>query len=184
MIFVFSAPSGSGKSTLINFLMNEVDGLRFSVSATSRAPRGTERDGVEYHFLSPDAFRALIQQDAFIEYEEVYAGTFYGTLKSEVDNALKRGENLVLDIDVKGALNVKRLYGEQAFLIFIQPPSIDVLRQRLENRHTDSAEKINQRVEKAAYELTFAPQFDAVVINDDLQTAKKEILALVKQHLA
>lgn len=182
MIFVFSAPSGSGKSTLINHLMSRISGLSFSVSATSRAPRGEERDGVEYHFLSQSEFEQKIKEDAFIEYEEVYAGTYYGTLRSEIDSRLQRGEDIVLDIDVKGGLNVKRIYGEQALLIFVQPPSIEELRRRLEARQTDSAAKIEQRVAKAAYELEFAPQFDAVIINDDLERAKREVVDFVARH--
>ncbi len=181
MLFVFSAPSGSGKSTLINHLMSQVKGLNFSVSATSRAPRGQEKDGVEYHFLSEAEFRQKIAEDAFVEYEEVYAGTFYGTLKSEIDQRLERGENVVLDVDVKGGLSVKRIYGSKALLIFIQPPSIEELRRRLEKRGTDSPEKIEQRVDKAAYELTFAPQFDVVITNDDLDTAKKKVVEAVEK---
>ena len=182
MLFVFSAPSGSGKSTLINHLMSQVEGLTFSVSATSRAPRGEEKDGVEYHFLSEEEFRRKIAEDAFVEYEEVYAGTFYGTLKSEIDGRLAKGENVVLDVDVKGGLSVKRIYGDKALLIFIQPPSIEELRRRLEKRGTDSPEKIQQRIDKAAYELTFAPQFDIVITNDDLETAKKEVVDTVKKE--
>ena len=181
MLFVFSAPSGSGKSTLINHLMSQVKGLNFSVSATSRPPRGQEKDGVEYHFLSEAEFRQKIAEDAFIEYEEVYAGTFYGTLKSEIDQRLERGENVVLDVDVKGGLSVKRIYGSKALLIFIQPPSIEELRRRLEKRGTDSPEKIEQRISKAAYELTFAPQFDVVITNDDLDTAKKKVVEAVEK---
>ncbi|MBR1917650.1 MAG: guanylate kinase [Bacteroidaceae bacterium] len=183
MLFVFSAPSGSGKSTLINYLMNNVDGLNFSVSATSRAPRGQERDGVEYHFLSEAEFRKKIEEDAFVEYEEVYAGTFYGTLKSELDNRLAKGEHVVLDVDVKGGLSVKRIYGDKALLIFIQPPSIEELRRRLEKRGTDSPEKIEQRLNKAAYELSFAPQFDVVITNDDLATAQREVVERVLEFL-
>ncbi len=183
MLLVFSAPSGSGKSTLINHLMNQVKGLSFSVSATSRPPRGQEKDGVEYHFLSEAEFRQKIAEDAFVEYEEVYAGTFYGTLKSEIDQRLERGENVVLDIDVKGGLSVKRIYGDKALLIFIQPPSIEELRRRLEKRGTDSPEKIQQRVDKAAYELTFAPQFDVVITNDDLDTAKREVVETVSKRV-
>ena len=181
MLFVFSAPSGSGKSTLINHLMSQVKGLNFSVSATSRPPRGQEKDGVEYHFLSEAEFRQKIAEDAFVEYEEVYAGTFYGTLKSEIDQRLERGENVVLDVDVKGGLSVKRIYGSKALLIFIQPPSIEELRRRLEKRGTDSPEKIEQRISKAAYELTFAPQFDIVITNDDLDTAKKKVVEAVEK---
>lgn len=183
MLFVFSAPSGSGKTTLINHLMSQVQGLTFSVSATSRPPRGEERDGVEYHFMSEEEFRQKIAEDAFVEYEEVYAGTFYGTLKSEIDGRLKKGENVVLDVDVKGGLSVKRIYGKKALLIFIQPPSIEELRRRLELRGTDSPEKIQQRVDKAAYELTFAPQFDVVITNDDLDTAEKEVVKVVSERV-
>lgn len=183
MLFVFSAPSGSGKTTLINHLMSQVQGLTFSVSATSRPPRGEERDGVEYHFMSEEEFRRKIEEDAFVEYEEVYAGTFYGTLKSEIDGRLKKGENVVLDVDVKGGLSVKRIYGDKALLIFIQPPSIEELRRRLELRGTDSPEKIQQRVDKAAYELTFASQFDVVITNDDLDTAEKEVVKVVSERV-
>ena len=183
MLFVFSAPSGSGKTTLINHLMSQVQGLTFSVSATSRPPRGEERDGVEYHFLSEEEFRRKIEEDAFVEYEEVYAGTFYGTLKSEIDGRLAKGENVVLDVDVKGGLSVKRIYGDKALLIFIQPPSIEELRRRLEKRGTDTPEKIQQRVDKAAYELTFAPQFDVVITNDDLETAEKEVVKVVSERV-
>lgn len=183
MLFVFSAPSGSGKSTLINHLISQMPGLTFSISATSRPPRGEERDGVEYHFLSEEEFRRKIAEDAFVEYEEVYAGTFYGTLKSEIDGRLAKGEDVVLDVDVKGGLSVKRIYGDQALLIFIQPPSIEELRRRLEKRGTDSAEKIQQRIDKAAYELTFAPQFDIVITNDDLDTAKREVVETVSSKV-
>ena len=184
MLFVFSAPSGSGKSTLINYLMTQVEDLHFSVSATSRPPRGQERDGVEYHFLSEADFRRKIEEGAFVEYEEVYAGTFYGTLRSELDNRLARGEHVVLDVDVKGGLSVKRIYGDKALLIFIQPPSIEELRRRLEKRGTDSPEKIQQRVDKAAYELTFAPQFDVVITNDKLEDAKQEVVKTVMNNLS
>ena len=183
MLFVFSAPSGSGKSTLINYLMTQVEDLHFSVSATSRPPRGQERDGVEYHFLSEADFRRKIEEGAFVEYEEVYAGTFYGTLRSELDNRLARGEHVVLDVDVKGGLSVKRIYGDKALLIFIQPPSIEELRRRLEKRGTDTPEKIQQRVDKAAYELTFAPQFDVVITNDKLEDAKQEVVKTVMNNL-
>lgn len=183
MIIVFSAPSGSGKSTLINHLMQEVDNLHFSISATSRAPRGNEQNGVEYYFLSLDEFRQKIAEGAFIEYEEVYADKYYGTLKAEVDRRQNKGENVVLDIDVKGAVNVKRLYGERALLVFIQPPSINELRHRLEDRNTDSPKVIQQRIDKAAYELTFANQFDVIIVNDDLETAKTEVVKVINERL-
>lgn len=183
-IIVFSAPSGSGKSTLVAALMEKIDNLHFSVSATSRAPRGLEENGREYFFLSPEEFRKRIQTGDFIEYEEVYHDKFYGTLKSEVENQMQKGENVVLDIDVKGAVNVKKLYGAKALLVFIQPPSIDVLRQRLIKRATDAPEVIEDRINKAAFELTFAPKFDAVITNDELEAAKEATFEAVSSFLA
>lgn len=183
MIIVFSAPSGSGKSTLINYLFTQVNNLHFSISATSRAPRGTEQNGVEYYFLTPEEFREKIAQDAFIEYEEVYTDKYYGTLKAEVDRRLEAGQHVIMDIDVKGAINVKRIYGDKALLVFIQPPSIEELRKRLEGRNTDTPEVIQQRLDKAAYELTFAPQFDTTIINDDLETAKLDVVSTIKKAL-
>lgn len=182
-LLVFSAPSGSGKTTLIQFLMKQEKNLHFSVSATSRSPRGQEQDGKDYFFLSPEDFRRKIREDAFLEYEEVYHDKFYGTLKSEVERQLQAGENVVLDIDVKGAVNVKKLYGDRALLVFIKPPSVDVLRKRLERRGTDSEETIKDRVEKARYELSFASHFDFVVTNDVLETAEEEILKIVRDFL-
>jgi len=182
-IIVFSAPSGSGKSTLIQFLMNHVENLHFSVSATSRNPRGEEQNGKDYFFLSPDAFRQKIQENAFLEYEEVYHDKFYGTLKSEVERQLQVGENVVLDIDVKGAINVKKIYGNRALLIFVQPPSIEILRERLEHRATDAEEVINDRIHKARFELSFANQFDHIIINDTLEKAEEETLHTVKNFL-
>ncbi len=184
MLLVFSAPSGSGKSTLINFLMQQGLNLKFSVSATSRAPRGSEKDGVEYFFLSPEEFRKKISENAFVEYEEVYKDTFYGTLKSEIDRMLNNKENVVLDIDVKGALNIKKQYGDKAFLVFIQPPSVEELRKRLLGRNTDSAEVIEQRLQKASYELSFADSFDTTIVNGDLHLAEEQLLHAVKDRLA
>lgn len=184
MILVFSAPSGSGKSTLINYLMTQINNLHFSISATSRQPRGTEQDGVEYYFLTPEQFRQKIAEEAFVEYEEVYTDKYYGTLKSEVDRRLDEGQNVVMDIDVKGAVNVKRLYGDKALLIFVQPPSLEELRKRLVGRNTDAPEVIQQRLDKAEYELTFAPQFDVVIVNDDLQKAKADILDVVRKAIS
>ena len=185
-LIIFSAPSGSGKSTIVNWLMQEHPELKlyFSVSCTSRPPRGDERHGVEYFFVSPDKFRDLISQNAFLEYEQVYEGRYYGTLTRQVELQRQNGQNVVFDIDVKGGINVKRHYGEQALSIFIQPPSIDELRRRLTLRATDSQEQIATRIDKAAYELTFAPEFDHVVVNDDLEKAKAEVLQLVKSFLA
>lgn len=183
-LLIFSAPSGSGKSTIINWLMQHPDlHLAFSISCTSRAPRGTEQNGVEYFFLTPEEFRERIANNEFLEYEEVYKDRFYGTLKQQVENQLQKGENVVLDLDVKGGCNIKRFYGDRALSIFIQPPSIDALRQRLVGRATDAPEVIEDRLARASYELTFAPQFDRVVVNDDLDKAKAETLAIVREFL-
>ena len=186
-LIIFAAPSGSGKSTIINSIM--ADGgaeelnLHFSISATSRAPRGEEKNGVEYFFLTPDEFRQKIANDEFIEYEEVYVDKYYGTLKSQVDKQLADGENVVFDVDVNGAMNIKKLYGKRALSIFIQPPGIEELRRRLENRATDAPEVIEQRIERAKYELTQAEHFDEVVINDNLEIAQVEVRALVEEFL-
>lgn len=182
-VIIFSAPSGSGKSTIINYLMAQGLNLHFSVSATSRAPRGAEQDGVEYFFLSPEAFLQRIEAGDFLEYNEVYAGRFYGTLKSEVDRLLSEGQNVVCDVDVEGAENIKKVYGSRALSLFIQPPSIEVLRARLEGRGTDTPEVINDRIARAEYELTFAEKFDTVVVNDDLTTAQAEALEKVRTFL-
>ena len=179
-LLIFSAPSGSGKSTIINWLMQHPDlHLAFSISCTSRAPRGTEQNGVEYFFLTPEEFRERIANNEFLEYEEVYKNRFYGTLKQQVENQLQKGENVVFDLDVKGGCNIKRFYGDRALSIFIQPPSIDALRQRLVGRATDAPEVIEDRLARASYELTFAPRFDHVVVNDDLERAKEEVYRLV-----
>lgn len=183
-LLIFSAPSGSGKSTIINWLMQHEElHLAFSISCTSRAPRGTEQNGVEYFFLSAEEFRQRIANDEFLEYEEVYKDRFYGTLKQQVENQLAKGENVVFDLDVKGGCNIKQFYGDRALSIFIQPPSIEELRHRLEGRATDTPEVINDRIARAAYELTFAPKFDRIVENDDLEKAKEETLAIVKEFL-
>lgn len=184
-LIIFSAPSGSGKSTIIGRLMQHPElRLAFSVSCTSRAPRGTERDGVEYFFLSPEEFRQRIAADEFLEYEEVYKDRFYGTLKSQVETQSARGENVVFDVDVKGGCRIKEYYGDRALSVFIQPPSVDELRRRLEGRGTDAPEVIEDRLARAAYELTFAPRFDKVVINDDLDKATDEALAAVSEFLS
>ena len=183
-LIIFSAPSGSGKSTIINKLMSEY-GLRgrFSISATSRKPRGSERDGVEYYFLSEEDFRKRIGEGDFLEYEEVYPGCFYGTLRSEVDRTLARGENVILDIDVQGGLNVKKIYGDRALTLFIQPPSIERLRERLERRGTDAPEVIERRLAKAETELSFAPKYDAIVVNDNLEEACQAAARVVEDFL-
>lgn len=180
-LIIVSAPSGSGKSTIVNWLMGEHPELQlvFSVSCTSRPPRGQEQDGVEYYFLSPEEFRRKIDNGEFLEYEEVYHDRFYGTLKEQVEEKRKRGKNVVFDVDVKGGINIKKHYGKRALSIFIQPPSIDELRRRLEKRGTDTPEAIAERIAKAEYEMSFAPQFDRILINDDLETALKEALEVV-----
>ena len=157
--------------------------MHFSISATSRAPRGTEQNGVEYFFLTPEEFRTKIDNDEFLEYEEVYANRFYGTLKAQVEKQLEEGQNVVFDVDVKGGVNIKKFYGERALSVFIQPPSVDELRRRLEGRATDAPEVINDRIARAEYELSFAPQFDTIVVNDDLETAKAEALQKIKDFL-
>ena len=183
-LIIFSAPSGSGKSTIINYLMQQGLGLTFSISATSRAPRGTEQHGVEYFFLSPEEFRQRIANNEFLEYEEVYPDRFYGTLKEQVERQLEAGQHVVFDVDVVGGCNIKEYYGHRALSIFIQPPSIEELRRRLEGRGTDTPEVIKQRIDKAEYELSFSPKFDKIVINDHLETAQAETLTLIKHFLS
>ena len=180
-LIIFSAPSGSGKSTLINYLMQQGLPLSFSVSATSRAPRGSEQHGVEYYFLTEEEFRTRIAADEFLEYEEVYPGKFYGTLKSEVERLRNAGRHVMFDVDVVGGVNIKRFYGDEAMSVFIQPPSVEVLRERLIGRATDAPEVIATRVAKAEQELTYAPQFDYVIVNDVLEEAQRDVLALVKE---
>lgn len=183
-LIIFSAPSGTGKSTIINWLMAHKElHLAFSISCTSRAPRGTERNGVEYFFLTPDEFRQRIANGEFLEYEEVYKDRFYGTLKSQVDSQLAKGENVVFDVDVKGGCNIKKHYGSEAMSVFIQPPSVDELRKRLEGRGTDAPEVIEQRLERAEFELGFAKEFDRIVVNDDLAKAQSEVYDLVASFL-
>ena len=183
-LIIFSAPSGSGKSTLVSHLLSQPDAnYAFSVSCTSRAPRGSEQHGKDYYFLSPEEFRQRIANDEFLEYEEVYEDKFYGTLKSEVERLSNAGYTVLFDVDVKGGVNIKKFYGERALSIFVQPPSIEELSRRLHGRGTDTEEVIQTRLAKAEYELTFAPQFDRIIVNDDLETAKAEVLAVVKEFL-
>lgn len=184
-MLIVSAPSGSGKSTIVNWLMKEHPELHlyFSISCTSRAPRGTEQNGVEYFFLTPEEFRAKIANEEFLEYEEVYQDRFYGTLKAQVERQRLAGQNVVFDVDVKGGLNIKRYYGDEALSLFIQPPSVEELRRRLTGRGTDTSEAIEERLAKAEYELTFASQFDCVVVNDDLEAAKQEALQIINDFL-
>lgn len=183
-VIILSAPSGSGKSTIISQIMKDKSlRLEFSISATNRSPRGGETDGVSYHFISTEAFRKAIADDALIEYEEVYPGRYYGTLKSEVDRIQGNGNNIVLDIDVKGAVNVMKQFKGNVLSLFIQPPSLQALRERLTGRGTESEEAIEQRLGKAEYELSFASEFDHVVINDDLATAVSEVHKLISDFV-
>ena len=183
-VVIFSAPSGAGKSTIVNHLLQLHPELEFSISATSRAPRGSERHGVEYYFFSADEFRQMIAEDKFVEHEEVYPGSFYGTLRSEVERIWAKGHVIIFDIDVQGGVNLKRIFGEQAFSVFIQAPSVNVLRERLIGRGTDSQEDIEKRVAKAASEMEFAAgKFDYVLVNDDLQTAKAEAEKVIGDFL-
>lgn len=182
-LLIFSAPSGSGKSTIINYLMEQGLNLHFSVSATSRPPRGQEQNGVEYFFLTPEEFKQHIAANDFLEYEEVYKDRFYGTLKSQVDKQLANGENVVCDVDVLGGQNIKKHYGDKALSIFIQPPSIEILRERLIGRATDTPEVINDRIARAEFELSFSDKFDVVIVNDDLATAQTEALKVVTAFL-
>lgn len=183
-VIIFSAPSGSGKSTIIGRLMSHKElNMAFSVSCTSRLPRGTERHGVEYFFLTPDEFRRKIAGGEFLEYEEVYKDRYYGTLKSQVESQLERGDNVVLDVDVKGGCNIKEFYGSRALSIFIQPPSIDELRSRLEGRGTDDPAVIEDRLARASFELDFAPRFDKVIVNDDLDHAVGEALKAIRDFI-
>ena len=188
-VIIFSAPSGAGKSTIVNHLLGLYPELEFSISATSRAPRGNERHGTEYYFFTSDQFRAMIAEDKFVEYEEVYPGSFYGTLKSEVERIWAKGHAIVFDIDVQGGVNLKRIFGDKALSVFIQAPSVEVLRKRLVGRGTDTDEAIESRVAKAASEMEFAKgKFDYVLINDDLQSALSEaedtIARFLNRHTA
>lgn len=183
-VIIFSAPSGAGKSTIVNHLLGLYPELEFSISATSRAPRGQEQHGVEYYFFGADEFRRMIAEDKFVEYEEVYAGSFYGTLRSEVERIWAKGHAIVFDIDVQGGVNLKRIFGDQALSVFIQAPSVEILRERLVGRATDTQEAIERRVAKAASEMEFAAgKFDYVLVNDDLATAKTEAESVIADFL-
>lgn len=180
---IFSAPSGSGKSTIVSHILKLHPELKFSVSAASRAPRGDEKNGVAYWFISADEFRKRIADNEFIEYEEVYPGSFYGTLKSEVERIWDNGDAIIFDVDVKGGVNLKKYFGDRALSVFIQAPSVEVLRQRLVGRATDSPEAIERRVAKAAEEMTYADKFDHIIVNDDLQKAYADAERLVDDFL-
>lgn len=182
-VVIFSAPSGSGKTTIVRALLERYNQFEFSISATSRAPRGAERDGVDYYFLSAEEFAEKVAEEAFVEWEEVYAGTSYGTLKSEVERIWSKGNIILFDVDVMGGINLKRIFQEKACSIFIMPPSIEELRRRLEGRGTDSAETIEKRISKASFELTKSPEFDHTVINDRLEEAIEATCKIIDEFL-
>jgi len=182
-LIIFSAPSGAGKTTIVRHLLEQDLNLEFSISATSRGMRHTETDGKDYYFLTPQEFRSKIDNHEFLEWEEVYAGTFYGTLKSEVERIRSNGQNVIFDVDVVGGCNIKKFYGDDALAVFIQPPSIEELRKRLISRSTDSPEVIEKRVAKAEYELTFASQFDRIIVNEHLETAFDEAEKCIREFI-
>ena len=183
-VLIFSAPSGSGKTTIVKHLLKHFPELEFSISATSRAPRGEEKDGVDYYFMDAAEFMARVEEGEFVEWEEVYKGTCYGTLRAEIDRIWDRGHVVVFDVDVVGALNIKKLFGDQALSVFIMPPSVEALRERLVGRGTDTPEAIERRLAKAEQEIAYAPKFDRVIINDDLETAYAEAVQVVGDFLA
>ncbi len=182
-LIICSAPSGSGKTTLVQYLLRQNLKLFFSISATSRNPRGEEQHGREYYFLTQEDFRKKIEEEAFVEWEEVYEGCFYGTLKSEVQHLLEAGKNVIFDVDVVGGLNLKKYYGKEALAIFIAPPSVEELERRLHRRGTDAEDVIAKRVEKSEYELTFRDKFDVIIVNEDLEEAQKEIVSKVRNFI-
>ncbi len=182
-VIIFSAPSGSGKTTLVKHCLEQFPELAFSISCTTRNPRGTEQNGIDYHFITPDEFRQKISENAFVEFEEVYTDKYYGTLKSEVERIWNEGKTVIFDVDVKGGISLKKYFGEQALSVFIMPPSIEELERRLVSRATDDAETIKTRVEKASEEMTFQDQFDQILVNTDLETAKLTIENIVHQFI-
>ena len=183
-LIIFSAPSGAGKTTIVRHLLDKDLNLEFSISATSRGIRHCETNGKDYYFLTPEEFRSKIDNDEFLEWEEVYSGTFYGTLKSEVERIRKKGKNVIFDVDVVGGCNIKKYYGNEALAVFVQPPSVEELRNRLVSRSTDAPEVIEKRVAKAEYELTFANQFDVIVVNEDLERAFVEAEDCIRKFIA
>lgn len=182
-VFIVSAPSGAGKTTLVSALLERFDCFEFSVSATTRPPRHYEQEGIHYYFIAPDAFREKIATDAFLEWEEVYAGRFYGTLRSEVSRIMQKGKYPIFDVDVEGGVNIKQQYGPQAVSIFIKPPRPEVLKERLIGRKSEKPEEIEKRYQKSLHELTFESKFDYVLVNDDLETAIREICEIVSGEL-
>ena len=182
-LIIFSAPSGSGKTTIVRELLKRFDRFEFSISATSRQPRGQEQDGVDYYFLTNDEFRSRVERNEFVEWEEVYAGTCYGTLKSEMERIWNKGNVIIFDVDVMGGINLKRLFGDDACSIFIMPPSVEELERRLRGRGTDSEEVIQKRIAKAEFEISKAPEFDNVVINDKLEDAVAEVTKIINDFI-
>ncbi len=183
-LIIFSAPSGAGKTTLVRYLMSKMPNLAFSISATSRKARKNEKDGKDYYFISVDEFKKKICEGAFVEWEEVYENQFYGTLIAEVERLRKLGKSIVFDVDVKGGLNIKRLYGDDALAIFVRPPSLDMLEQRLLMRSTEDGESLRKRLERVEEELLYASKFDVVVVNDNLQKAKKEVEKIARDFFS
>ena len=183
-LLIFSAPSGSGKTTIVRRLLEQFSNLEFSISATSRAPRGVEQNGVDYYFLSAEEFAEAVAANKFVEWEEVYKGTCYGTLRSEMERIWNKGNVIVFDVDVMGGIRLKEIFGEQALSIFVMPPSIEELRKRLEGRGTDAPEVIEKRIAKASFELTKAPEFDRQIVNDDLEVAVAECIEVIKNFIA
>ncbi|MBP3549841.1 MAG: guanylate kinase [Rikenellaceae bacterium] len=183
-LLIFSAPSGSGKTTIVRRLLEQFSNLEFSISATSRAPRGAEKNGVDYYFLTAEEFAEAVAANKFVEWEEVYKGTCYGTLRSEMERIWTKGNVILFDVDVMGGIRLKEIFGEDAMSIFVMPPSIEELRRRLEGRGTDAPEVIEKRIAKASFELTKAPEFDRQVINDDLEVAVSQVAEIVKNFIA
>jgi len=182
-LFIFSAPSGAGKTTLVRYLMGEIPEMEFSVSACSRMPRPREKNGIDYYFLTANVFRSKIKTNEFVEWEEVYEDHYYGTLLSEVERIRNKGNHVVFDVDVKGGVNLKSQFGDDALAVFVKPPSINALRERLLNRNTESAETLKKRLDRAVFELGFENRFDVVIVNDDLETAKKEALEISQKFI-
>ena len=183
-LIVFSAPSGAGKTTLVKHALETLDNIQFSISCTTRDKREGEVDGKDYYYITPDEFKGKIANDEFVEYEEVYTNNFYGTLKSEVERITESGKSVVFDIDVIGGLNIKKIYAEQCLTVFVHPPSLETLKERLISRNTESEEKLKQRIDKAGIEMETAPKFDIILMNDDLDTAKKETIEIIQNFIS